>query len=254
MRDRNRSSHHVNKERGMPEKITVYILAANRLLREALGHILRRAGFEVVGATDEPRVGLDEIAELQPSVILLNGSAPQADCESLVVAARKSAPESPVVLFGAREDFEAFFWSIRAGVVGFVPSESPASDVVAAVRCALRGEALCPPRLCRELFKYVAKHASITKSANTAHHRLTRREQQLLPLISQGLTNKEIAARLILSELTVKNHVARILRKTGTRDRLSAVQAAEASAWGIGGNDAPAQPNEISIRTQQAAV
>lgn len=221
----------MSRDHGMPEKVSVYILAANRLLREALGHILKRAGFEVTGATEEQRVGLEEITELQPTVILLNGSALQSDCSSLIIAARKAAPESPVVLFGAREDPETFFRSIRAGVVGYVSSESPASDVVAAVRCAVRGEALCPPRLCRELFKYVARQASISKSANRSNYRLTRREQQLLPLISEGLTNKEIAARLIISELTVKNHVGRILRKTGTRDRLSAAQAVETSSW-----------------------
>lgn len=218
------------KEGEMPEKITVYVLAANRLLREALGHVLRRAGFEVIGATEEPRVGIDEIGEWQPSVILLNGSALQSDCANLIAATRKAAPESPVVLFGGREDTETFFRSIRAGAVAYVSSESPASDVVAAVRCAVRGESLCPPHLCRELFKYVAKQAA-PRSSSAASYRLTRREQQLLPLISEGLTNKEIAARLIISELTVKNHVGRILRKTGMRDRLSAAQAVESSSW-----------------------
>ena len=215
----------------MPEKITVYVLAANRLLREALGHVLRRAGFEVIGATEEPRVGIDEIAERKPSVILLNGSTLQSDCANLIAATRKAAPESPVVLFGGREDTETFFRSILAGAVAYVSSESPASDVVAAVRCAVRGESLCPPCLCRELFKYVAKQASAPRSSSAASYRLTRREQQLLPLISEGLTNKEIAARLIISELTVKNHVGRILRKTGMRDRLSAAQAVESSSW-----------------------
>lgn len=207
------------------EKISVYILAANRLLRETLERILRRGGFEVAGSTEEPRIGLEEIAKLQSCVLLINGGALQPDCATLVQEARRAAPGNPVVLFGAREDTKTFFDAIHAGVAGYVSGESPASDIVAAVRCAARGEALCSPRLCHELFKYVAAHSAGAKFGRNGNYRLTRRERQLLPLISEGLTNKEIAARLIISELTVKNHVGRILRKTGTRDRLSAVQA-----------------------------
>lgn len=211
-----------------PEKISVYILAANRLLRETLERILRRAGFELAGSTEEPRIGLEEVAKIQPCVLLINGGASRADATTLILEARRAAPDTPVVLFGAREDAEAFLDSIRAGAVGYVSSESSASDVVAAVGCAARGEAMCSPRLCRELFKYVAEHLPGPKFGRSGPCRLTRRERQLLPLISEGLTNKEIAARLIISELTVKNHVGRLLRKTGTRDRLSAVQAAQA--------------------------
>lgn len=216
-------------ENASREKISVYILAANRLLRETLERILRRGGFEVAGSTEEPRIGFEEITKLQPCILLINGGALQPDCATLVQEARKAAPDSPVVLFGAREDAKTFFDAIRAGAMAYVPNESPASDIIAAVRCAARGEALCSPRLCRELFKYVATQPATATFTRHGNCRLTRRERQLLPLISEGLTNKEIAARLIISELTVKNHVGRILRKTGTRDRLSAVQAAEAS-------------------------
>lgn len=208
----------------LPERISVYILAANRLLRETLERILRRAGFEVGGSTEDPPVGLEEALRSDPSVFLINGGS-QTDCADLILEAHKAAPHIPIVLFGAREDPETLFRSIRAGVTGYVSSESPASDIIAAVRCAARGEALCSPRLCRELFKYVEAHSQAEKFALRGNHRLTRRERQLLPLISEGLTNKEIAARLIISELTVKNHVGRILRKTGTRDRLSAAEA-----------------------------
>jgi len=210
----------------LPEKISVYILAANRLLRETLERILRRAGFEVGGSAEDTGLGLEEAAKNHPSVFLINGGS-QNDYAALILEARKAAPHIPIVLFGAREEPETFFHSIRAGVIGYVSGESPAADIIAAVRCATRGEALCSPRLCRELFKYVAAHPQASKFPRRGNYRLTRRERQLLPLISEGLTNKEIAARLIISELTVKNHVGRILRKTGTRDRLSAVEASE---------------------------
>ena len=92
-----------------PEKISVYILAANRLLRETLERILRRAGFDVAGSTEEPRAGLEEAAKIKPCVLLINGGASQADCATLILEARRAAPNAPVVLFGAREEPETLF-------------------------------------------------------------------------------------------------------------------------------------------------
>jgi DNA-binding NarL/FixJ family response regulator len=210
------------------DRIGIYVVAANRLLREALGRILKRAGFEAIGSTEDWRADLDELGKLRPAVLLINGGATQFDWASFIAEARVVLPDTPLVLFGAQENADAFFRAVCAGVVAYVSSESPASDLVAAIRSALRDDAFCPPRLCRELFRYVARQAHKTDSTSEKYS-LTRRERQLVPLISEGLTNKEIAARLILSELTVKNHVGRLLRKTGTRNRLSAAQAAEAS-------------------------
>lgn len=218
-------------ERGLKsEKIAVYILAGSRLLREALTNIAKRAGFDVAGATEEPGIAAKDLADSRPSVLLLQGGMLECEWPNVVLEARAAVPGIPIVLLGAREDTETFFRAVQAGITAYVSSESGAADLVAAIRCAVRGESLCPPRLCRELFKYVAEHASALKSGFKGNYVFTRRERQLLPLISEGLTNKEIAARLIISELTVKNHVGRILRKTGTRDRLSAAQAAEESA------------------------
>ncbi|MGH9733458.1 MAG: LuxR C-terminal-related transcriptional regulator [Candidatus Acidiferrales bacterium] len=212
-----------------PEKVRVYILAGNRLLREALGNIVKRAGFEVVGSSEPPGLAAKNLSDSPPSVLVIHGGMLESECPSIILDARSVAPGIPIVLLGAREDPETFFRSIQAGIAAYISSEGGASDLVAAIRCAVRGESLCPPRLCRELFKYVAEHASASQAGRRRNYSFTRRERQLLPLISEGLTNKEIAARLIISELTVKNHVGRILRKTGTRDRFSAAQAAHDS-------------------------
>jgi two-component system, NarL family, response regulator DevR len=216
----------------MAEKVTIYLLAANRLLREAVDRIFKRAGFEVVGSTEDFQKGLEEIVKLQPSAVLVNGGAPEFDWPAFIAAASNVAPESPVVLFGTRDDAVTFLRAVCAGAVAYVSGESSASDLIAAIRCAVRGEALCTPRLCLELFKYV-RQMSTPKCTDRARYNLTRRERQLLPLISEGLTNKEIAARLVVSELTVKNHVGRILRKTGTHDRFSAVEVIQTSGSGV---------------------
>jgi DNA-binding NarL/FixJ family response regulator len=213
------------------DKISVYVLAANRLLREALSHTFRvRADIEVVGSSEQAASGLDAIAGIRPDVLLINGAMPGFNWTGFIPEARRVSPETRVVIFGMQEDPEELFRSIRAGAVGFLLSEASAAELVSAVRSVVRGEAVCPARLSLTLFAYVARQASVPSPKLRAMHGLTRREQQLLPLIAQGLTNKEIASYLGLSEQTVKNHVHRILQKSGSEDRLSAVYALETTA------------------------
>jgi len=98
-------------------------------------------------------------------------------------------------------------------------------EVAAAVRSVASDEAVCPPSLCLALFERVATQNTHPSNFVIRHNLgLTRREQQLVQMISHGLTNKEIASQLNLSEQTVKNHIHRILRKLGATDRLGAVE------------------------------
>lgn len=218
----------------MADKISVYIVAANRLLREALGHTFEaRADMEIIGSSETLQATLKAIASLRPDVLLLNETPEGSDWDKFIPEVRRTVPKTRVVVFGMQEETKAFFRSIRAGAVGYLLSEASAADLVAGVRSVMRGEAVCPPRLCWAMFGYVSRQASALSPRLRIEHGLTRREQQILPLIARGLTNKEIAAQLNLSEQTVKNHVHRILRKVGTPDRLSAVQALEATAWDV---------------------
>jgi DNA-binding NarL/FixJ family response regulator len=214
----------------LSDKISVYILAANRLLREALSRTFKiRSDIEVVGSSENAGYGLDAIASIRPDVVLVNGAMSGFNWAGFIPEARRVSVETRVVIFGMQENPEELFRSIRAGAVGFLLSEASATELVTAVRSVARGEAVCPPSLSMSLFSYVARQASVPSPMLRATHGLTRREQQLLPLIAQGLTNKEIASNLCLSEQTVKNHIHRILRKSGSEDRLSAVYALEIS-------------------------
>lgn len=136
--------------------------------------------------------------------------------------------QAKVLLVCMEEDEKLLFRAIRAGVLGFIPKDASAMDVVAAVRSLARGEAVCPARLCKFLFDFVAAQAMELSDANVkVRLGLTRREQQLIPLIGRGLTNKEIASQLNLSEQTIKNHVHRILHKVGVESRLGIMGALE---------------------------
>ena len=118
-----------------------------------------------------------------------------------------------------------FFQCVRAGINGYLLRDASADEVLAGLQAVHAGEAVCPGSLCAMLFRYFQQEASALP-CGSAHLRLglTRREQQLVPLIAQGLTNKEIANHFSLSEQTVKNHLYRMKHKIGAQDRLDIVQ------------------------------
>jgi DNA-binding NarL/FixJ family response regulator len=127
------------------------------------------------------------------------------------------------------DDKNHFLTAVRHGVLDYVLQEASAVDIATAIRAVARGEAICPPHLVRVLFDSVkSKSAELPNSPTRVQPGLSRREQQLVPLIGRGLTNKEIAGQLSLSEQTVKNHIHRMLRKVGVEDRLSVVEACQA--------------------------
>src|SRR5256885_15721801 len=108
---------------------------------------------------------------------------------------------------------DLFFGGVRGAFAEFFPGMLPANEVLAAVRGVVKSEAVCPPHLCQALFDYVAQErTSFPNFLLKQQLGLTRREQQLVQMISGGFTNKEIAVELGLSEQTVKNHVHRMLR------------------------------------------
>jgi DNA-binding NarL/FixJ family response regulator len=133
-------------------------------------------------------------------------------------------PNAQVLVIGMDADECAFLRAVRAGVSGYLLNDASAADVIAAVRAVARGEAVCPSQLCKALFDSFAGVRKFTPSVRNMGLRLTRRQQELLPMIARGLTNKEIASHLNLSEQTAKNHIHRMLRKVGAKDRLQVIE------------------------------
>jgi DNA-binding NarL/FixJ family response regulator len=152
-----------------------------------------------------------------------------------VVERREAQGALGVVLIGMEEDESQFLQAVRAGISAYLLNDASASDVVSAVRAAARGEAICPPKLCLALFHVVAQQSRQAPPAVKPKHLpgLTIRQQQLISLVAQGLTNKEIAFRLNLSEYTIKNHIHRIMKQVEAASRSEAVQAARASGYSM---------------------
>jgi two-component system nitrate/nitrite response regulator NarL len=210
----------------MLQKIDVFLLTENRLLREALVRMFgKRCGIKVVGATSVSSRILDDIVASDANILLSDSSAHILTEPQIIPELRRTIPNLRVVLIGMEPDAELFLTAVRAGVVGYVLKDASSADVAAAVRAVAADEAVCPAGLCLSLFNYVAD-PQLKATCFQANHPfgLTRREQQLVELLGRGLTNKEIASELSVSEQTVKNHVHRVLRKVGAGDRLQAAE------------------------------
>lgn len=205
--------------------ISVFLLAENRLLREALARILNKKNdINVVGAaTFSPAVG-EAIAAASAQVLLFDAVDPSSSL-TFLRSIRETLPGLKVVMIGMEPNSELFLQAVREGVSGYLLKDATAADVAAAVRSVASNCAVCPPELCQSLFDYVAQQRmSFPSFFIKQQFGLTRREQQLVEMIGRGFTNKEIAGDLGLSEQTVKNHIHRVLRKVGVRDRLAAVE------------------------------
>ena len=138
------------------------------------------------------------------------------------------------ILIGMEPDEELFMAAVRSGVMGYLLKDASASDLLAAVRAVYRGEAVCPPQLCPALFRFVVhvvEEAPVKRSASRPD--LTLRQQQLMVLVAKGLTNKEIASHLNLSEFTVRNHIHRILKEVDAGTRSEAVEAIRSHGYAI---------------------
>jgi len=199
---------HACREARTGGKPRVFVAAENRLLREALSRMLVKGG---------------DIEEAD--ILLLTSRGSMNEDLTAIRTVRACAPNVQILLIGMAGEETEFMQCVRAGVHGYLPKEASAEEVVEGVRAVQAGEAVCPGTLCALLFHYFEREATSFPSASVRQRMgLTRREQQLIPLIAEGLTNKEIANRFCLSEQTVKNHLYRMKHKVGAEDRLSIVQ------------------------------
>lgn len=206
--------------------ISVFLLAENRLLREALAKVLIKKSeiCVVADAGFSPEI-VTRLAETRPRVLVVDSAVFGCAGVSVVTASRAEVPGLRVVMIGMDADKDVFLRCVSSGVTGYVLKEASAAEITAAVLGVACGEAICPPRLCAALFEYVAQlHVHAPGLSSKQQLGLTRREQQLVQMMSAGLTNKEIASQWNLSEQTIKNHVHHVLRKLGAGDRLTAVE------------------------------
>jgi DNA-binding NarL/FixJ family response regulator len=203
----------------------VFLVAQNRLLREALAKILsQKTDIAVVGSCALAPESVSEVITALPDVLVMDSWSITPGRIELVRELQRHLNGIKLVLIGMEPDETSFLQAIREGTVGYLLKDASAAEVVSAIRAVAAGEGVCPPQLLSYLFRYVAQRCQMPSFQVRANLGLTNREQQLVWLISKGLTNKEIASQLKLAEQTVRNHVHRMLRKVGASHRLAVVE------------------------------
>jgi DNA-binding NarL/FixJ family response regulator len=205
----------------------VYLLIENRLLRESLARVLqKRAGLHVVGANRFTDSAAKDISTSQCEVVLTDRLV-SAEGLELHGELTGQLPNIKIILFGMDEDPVVFLRSATLGISGYLLKEASALEIIAAVRAVAHGEASCPAKLVMNLIQHVASaakaNAKSTDAEGPLRPSLTRRQLELVGLVARGMTNKEIAASLNLSEFTVKNHIRRIMKEVDADDRHQAV-------------------------------
>ena len=214
--------------------IRVFLMMENRLLREALIRLFRkRSDLVIVGHDGPADATAYQLLDIQFDVLLIDSFQTTWPAAKI---ARETGGQGTfkAVLIGMEPDEELFMAAVRSGVMGYLLKDASASELVAAVRAVYRGEAVCPPQLCSTLFRFVAhmiEEMPVKRSAPKPD--LTIRQQQLMALVAKGLTNKEIASRLNLSEFTVRNHIHRVLKQLDAGSRSEAVEVIRAHGYAI---------------------
>ena len=210
------------------ESIHIFLITQNRLLGEGLTKVIgERGNIHVLGAAAFSGETMGRIAAERPDVLLVDSMVDVASGLEIIPEVRRHVPDSKVVLIGMSPDRELFLNAVQEGVVGYVLTDASSKDVVDAVLAVARGMAVCPPEFYITLFHVISTGVSFHRGGRLG---LTRREQQLVAMIGRGLTNKEIASELNLSEHTIKNQVHRMLRKVGVNRRLAIVELCRKSA------------------------
>jgi len=206
----------------MAKRIRVLLIEDNRLLRDGLADLLdAQPDFKVVAAAEGPDAGLLRVQETKPHVILVDASLGNHSSHGFVQNVRTTAPEARVIVMNLLPAEEAVVEFVKAGATGFVAKRARIDDLVATVRSVAGGAEVVLPPLTGALFSYIAKRAAGRSAPAVSDPvRMSKREQEVIDLIADGLSNKEIARRLHIATDTVKSHVHNILEKLALHNRL----------------------------------
>jgi len=202
--------------------IALVLIDDNRLLREGLAAMIHaQPGFEVLAASADVDEALQKVREAKPDVVLLDFGLEDHDSLSLTATVHSEVPAARVIIMGLLPLQEDIANYVRAGASGFIMKDASFEDFFATIRAVAGGAEVLPQALTNSLFSQIARNAVGESKARVLEAvRLTNRERQVIDLLAEGLSNKEIATRLHIAVHTVKSHVHNVLEKLALHTRL----------------------------------
>lgn len=209
----------------MAARVTVAVVDDQRLVREGLLTMLRlMPEVEIVGAAGDGLQALELVADRRPAVVLMDLRMPRCDGVEATRRILDEYPSTRVVVLTTYADDESIFGALQAGARGYLTKDAGPEELLRAIQTVHAGQALLDPIVQTRLLDRFGKGPP--RPASPAPDGLTPREIEVLGLIAQGLSNRQIQERLSVTEATVKSHVNSILAKAGLRDRAQAVSYA----------------------------
>jgi DNA-binding NarL/FixJ family response regulator len=205
--------------------VRVLLVDDQALIRAGFRMILEaEEDIDVVGECADGAQAIDSVARLKPDVVLMDIRMPEMDGIEATrrIVERDGEPTVRVLMLTTFDLDEYVYDALRTGASGFLLKDVPADQLVTGIRMVSQGEALLAPSVTRRLIEEFSRTAPRTETP-AALDELTPRELEVFKLLARGLSNAELAEELVVSETTVKTHVARVLMKLGVRDRVQAV-------------------------------
>jgi DNA-binding NarL/FixJ family response regulator len=220
------------------ERMKILIVDDHALFRVGMRNILEREpDFEIVAEADDARSALDAAFATNPDVILMDLSLPSPGGIETTQRVKRELPAAAIVVLSTEEDEDALFEAIKAGAAAFILKDIAPEDLVMIIRRVVAGEYLIndkvfsKPAVASRVLKEFRELAVYGQEAAPIFAPLSPREVEILDNIAQGMTNKQVAYALSISEQTVKNHMSSILRKLSVNDRTQAVVYAMRQGW-----------------------
>jgi DNA-binding NarL/FixJ family response regulator len=205
--------------------IRVLLADDQELVRDGFATILDlQSDIEVVGSVADGSQALASTRDLRPDVVLMDVRMPVMDgIEATRRIMSDASTETRVLVLTTFDNDEYVFEALQAGASGFLLKDTPRAGLIAAIRSVALGETLLSPQITHRLVERFARRGPGPDAADSPWRVLSPRELDVALLMARGMSNAEIAADLVLSEATVKTHVAHVLTKTGLRDRVQVV-------------------------------
>ena len=194
----------------------------NRLLREGLTLMIHsQPGFRVLAASADVNEALQKVRDARPDIVLVDFGLEDHDSRSLTATVHAEVPSARVIVMGLLPMQEDVADYVRAGASGFIMKDASFDDFFATIRRVAAGEEVLPQALTNSLFAQITRNAAVVPRAKVLESvRLTSREREVIDLLGEGLSNKEISTRLNIAVHTVKSHVHNVLEKLALRSRL----------------------------------